>query len=1247
VAYNKNLNIGPNNVVNISGSIITLTGSLFGSEFSGTTAQFTSFTASNYKLENDLYISGGLTVGKYVQLLPVSGNIIPTNQTASYIYTSGSTNDLYFTQYQPGTNFTNTTRLRWLESILSTGLLHGGVLSTVNGTTTFSLTSGSGLIVTYNASTSSDPYPTIQLVNWPAYVSQSLNYITASQISYISVAEDGEIIQSDKAPTFAEYKDRIFIGRVLHQSGSVTNGATNTPPTAYGLATSTADFIRAIGPLKINGHFLAASGSSLSLTKSAGDSYVEGRNYASNPNIPNIIIAQEDPAVTVSKIYRQHVSGGNPVIDTGIANAGYVDVDPTKYQNANGNLINVGNFNFSVQRVFWFPKAVNRALFVYYGQALYSNLDDAIAGISTENFTEGENTKGSAILVGFLVMKGNASNFDTPSTARIYQASTFRGGGAGGGGGSSGGGTTLPAGSSSYVQFNDVGSFGADSRFTFDKISHTLTVTGTGSFSQLSTGPLTASAAYISGNVGIGTTTPNSTLDVNGNTIISGNLTVTGSTTLSTVSGTTAQFSTITSSNAFINDLITVGYNIAAESAVSKDFSVSHASSNVPSAMWYRMIDGSTSGMRIINTRDGSHNSQNIELWTHHGGVNSGPRVTIDKDGGITAKNGTNSERAFQVKNTSDNTIFYVDTANSRISGTAGQFTSLNVGSNSTDSTLKMGSLEIQPYSVNNAWIGENTYFNGANFIRRADGSAGMFYFAGNEGQFRFAESSNAGTILDNYGNVQFKVNSSGTVALGGTISYINNNYSGATLVVNPTGSIINGNLTVTDSTTFSTISGTNASFSALTSSVAFLATDGFPGIGTGSAGERANIIASSSLYTTKAITAGGTGNGTAAHPTYNFSVQPGTGMYYPTNNTLAFSISTSEAVRIERSTYSKLGINETNPSGLVHATFTTGSPDTTRIILENNNAGNTNASYDLFSVQGLKTRFINVPYNANGFGEWTGGGVLHSSGSTLLSNQSNLHYSAVTHRWYKNAGSGSADRIMTLDSSGNLSVSATLNVAGNTTLTTITSSNGLIQGDLRILGTASIAQLNTIGQTSLLVGDKYITILSGGVDHAGLNGAGFLWGTSSGPGETTGSLGEHAHVLYDSSRDALQIFPGLYVFGNASVSGNLVVTGSIVELSTRNIKTNIQTVNNQLTTISKLNPVSYTRIDDGRKEYGFISEEVKEVYPEFVVGEGINYPKMVSVLVSAVKELTDKVEKQQNEIELLKNKKKTTKGKK
>ncbi len=180
-------------------------------------------------------------------MLPVGNIAIPTNQTASYIYTSGSTNDLYFTQYQPGTSFTNTTRLRWLEGGLSTGLLHGGILSTVTGTTSFNLTSGSGIILNFNATTGSDPYPTITYVNWNNFVSQSLIYSASAPITYISIDSAGAISQTNTAFTAEQFKDRIVIGRVLHQSGAVTNGTIVTPTTAYAINSNTQDFFRAKG----------------------------------------------------------------------------------------------------------------------------------------------------------------------------------------------------------------------------------------------------------------------------------------------------------------------------------------------------------------------------------------------------------------------------------------------------------------------------------------------------------------------------------------------------------------------------------------------------------------------------------------------------------------------------------------------------------------------------------------------------------------------------------------------------------------------------------------------------------------------------------------------------------------------------------------------------------------------------------------------------------------------------------------
>jgi hypothetical protein len=77
--------------------------------------------------------------------------------------------------------------------------------------------------------------------------------------------------------------------------------------------------------------------------------------------------------------------------------------------------------------------------------------------------------------------------------------------------------------------------------------------------------------------------------------------------------------------------------------------------------------------------------------------------------------------------------------------------------------------------------------------------------------------------------------------------------------------------------------------------------------------------------------------------------------------------------------------------------------------------------------------------------------------------------------------------------------------------------------------------------------------------------------------------------------------------------------------------------MSSQLDNLKKLKPVSYTRKETNKKELGLIAEEVQEVYPEFVNGKGINYSKMVSVLINAVQELTAKVEQQQAEIEALK----------
>lgn len=479
--------LAPNGALVISASnTIFITGSLI---VSGTRSDLGTEDTS-VLFNGDIFVSGGIGLGDYVQLKPVNTLRIPTNTTASYIYTSGSTNDLYFTQYNGP--YTNTTRLRWIEGSLYTGLLHGGVLSTTNGSTTFNITSGSGLIVSYNASTTTDPYPTINFLSWPAYTNQPLTNITSSQITYVGIDNTGGIIQRTTPFNAIDYEDFIVIGRVLHQSGSVTNGTITSPNVAYAKIGSHDTFVRAFGPLKISGHVLAASGSTLSLTKTGGDSYVQGRNYTSNPSSPDLILSTTDFALTGSKIFREYVSGSTPVIDTGIGTAGYTEINPGQYNN-NGTLASVASGQYSIQRVYWFPNSVNRALFVYYGTATYNSIDTAQASIADETFIEGANTVGAAIFVGYIIVKGNATDLSNAAQAKIIQGPLFRAAGTGGGGG--GGGTTTPGGLDTYVQFNDGGStFGGVAGLTFNKTTNTLSTTNL----------VVSSIATVSGNVNLG-----------------------------------------------------------------------------------------------------------------------------------------------------------------------------------------------------------------------------------------------------------------------------------------------------------------------------------------------------------------------------------------------------------------------------------------------------------------------------------------------------------------------------------------------------------------------------------------------------------------------------------------------------------------------------------------------------------------------------------------------------------------------
>ena len=388
-------------------------------------------------LTSSIQIYGNLDTNGYIRFDPVSTNI-DNSISASYIYVSGSTQDLYFSQNTNGYN--NTTRLRWLEGNLYTGILNGGVITT-SSSTVYVVSSGSGIIVNLNASINNDPYPTTTYLKW-GNLSASIAPTSASfDQAFIAIYNSGSsntpaIYASGTPFTDGQFDTLMQVGIVLHQNHSTINGVKTSPSLAYGWKQRSNLFIDSFGPLKLSGFTLAASGSSTgSLIVGSGTAFSDGDNYIIDPNNPSYVT---DQGTTVSKIFRYYQSGSAWVYNTNVG-AGYETIDPGNYSNS-GVLTDISGLTganrvWTIQRAYWYPNSATKAIVVYYGNATYPTQADAITNIPIEPFIEAANTAAHAIYLGAIIIR-NDGVFTTPTSYNIVPGGLFRSIGGSGGGGS-------------------------------------------------------------------------------------------------------------------------------------------------------------------------------------------------------------------------------------------------------------------------------------------------------------------------------------------------------------------------------------------------------------------------------------------------------------------------------------------------------------------------------------------------------------------------------------------------------------------------------------------------------------------------------------------------------------------------------------------------------------------------------------------------------------------------------------------
>ena len=145
-------------------------------------------------------------------------------------------------------------------------------------------------------------------------------------------------------------------------------------------------------------------------------------------------------------------------------------------------------------------------------------------------------------------------------------------------------------------------------------------------------------------------------------------------------------------------------------------------------------------------------------------------------------------------------------------------------------------------------------------------------------------------------------------------------------------------------------------------------------------------------------------------------------------------------------------------------------------------------------------------------------------------------------------------------------------------------------------------------------------------------DGTNSSWGTVSGF-STTDDVATNASyypvIATAAGGNVAKTSSSKYYFNPST--GTLYATG-FSSLSDENQKTNIVLIDNALTTVKQIESVKFEFKDGGKKSAGVIAQQLEQILPDLVSTaengtKSVDYAGLIGYLISAVKELSDKVE--------------------
>jgi len=288
--------------------------------------------------------------------------------------------------------------------------------------------------------------------------------------------------------------------------------------------------------------------------------------------------------------------------------------------------------------------------------------------------------------------------------------------------------------------------------------------------------------------------------------------------------------------------------------------------------------------------------------------------------------------------------------------------------------------------------------------------------------------------------------------------------------------------------------------------------------------------------------------------------------------------------------------------------------------------------------------------------------GTFYATGTTLVSGSSQITAGSTT---------GFATGVKTqLDAntvvSGSSQINATATTNWSTGIKTRLDAETVVSGSKTISGITLGSNLGTLTISTGLSGTSYngstgVTIANTGVlsitTNTGLStnssAAGNVTITNTGVTSLTAGTG----VSVSGATGGVTVSIGQAVatsssptFAGLTINGAITATGDITAYysSDRRFKSNIQLIPNALEKVIKLNGVTWTWNEDVNEvtkttpNTGLIAQEVQEVLPEVVMERedghlGLDYSKMMGLLVEAIKEQQTQIHSLTLEIEKLK----------